>query len=267
MHSNRDHTFSHALRLSRASHHLHNLENQVREWLGQDPYYYVTVPDPQSDMTTVRVRFTIPPPAEFRLIIGDCLHNLRSALDNLVYQLAVQNTAPNPIPEDKARELAFPIVSSPMKPDEFMTKYRSRIGLLDPGAQAIIEELQPYHREDGASHPLWKLNKLSNIDKHRVPHIASLALVTYTTFPDAPTSLHHFIINAGPIEDSAIIARYAPNSSRPEADQRLNNQLRFGIAFSQESNILSGDVIIALRWLYNHVANRMVPRLEPYLSQ
>jgi hypothetical protein len=144
--------------------------------LEQAPYYYVPEPDPQSDTTTVRVRFTIPPPTEFRLIIGDCLHNLRSALDNLVYELAVQYTAPNPIPEHKARELAFPIVHRAMKPDKFKTKYRSRIGLLNPRVQAIIEELQPYHREDSVSHPLWKLNRLSNIDKHRVPHIASLAL-------------------------------------------------------------------------------------------
>jgi hypothetical protein len=41
---------------------------------------------------------------------------------------------------------------------------------MPPEAIAIIRELQPYKR--GASyrqHPLWQLNELGNIDKHRLP--------------------------------------------------------------------------------------------------
>ena len=46
-----------------------------------------------------------------------------------------------------------------------------------PAAQAIIEGLQPHHRQYGffVTHPLWLLHGLSNVDKHRALHVALLA--------------------------------------------------------------------------------------------
>ena len=130
-----DHTYKHELRLNRATYHLQTLKGRVQEWLDQDPYHYVTEPDPQGEKTIAKVLYTVPPPAEFRLMIGDCLHNLRASLDNLVYELAVQHTGRNPLPENLASGLLFPIVDRLMTPDEFRSRYKGKIGLLDPGAQ------------------------------------------------------------------------------------------------------------------------------------
>jgi hypothetical protein len=249
------------------------LEVRVREWLERDPYYYVPEFNSQGKTTLVRVRFTIPPPAEFRLIIGDCLHNLRSALDNLVYELAVQHTGMDPLPENLASGVAFPIAGAQeLSPDEFLERYQSKIGLLDPRAQATIEEWQPYHRgEKFAAHPLWKLNRLSNVDKHRVPHITSLAMTAFASFPDEDErglgDGRHTILHAGPIEDGAVIVRFITPRSEPDAENMLRGHLTFGIAFGRDSSRVGDNVLIVLRWLYHHVANRVVSSLEPFLPR
>jgi hypothetical protein len=266
MESHHENTFSHELRLNRASYHLQSLRNQVREWLEQDPYHYVTEPDLQGGKTLAKVRFSIPPPVEFRLTIGDCLHNLRASLDNMVYELAVEYTGIHPLPERVAQGLEFPIFGNrTMKPNEC----RRKIGYLDPGAQAIIKELQPYRRgEEYASDPLWKLHKLSNVDKHRVPHIALMAVSTFSDFPNAPHLPGALTINLGPFRDGAEIASYATTTGEEfSPEEQIDPLLSFGIVFDQESTVMSGDVIVALSWLHNHVTNRVVPRLEPFLPQ
>ena len=83
---------SHQLKLDRASHHLACLDAKVREWTEGKPHRYVTKIDRKSHKKFVNIRLLKPPPDEFRLIIGDCLHNLRSALDSLVYELASPTT-------------------------------------------------------------------------------------------------------------------------------------------------------------------------------
>src|SRR5579859_3666483 len=70
-------------------------------------------------------------------------------------------------------------------------------------AVSIIESLQPYHRRDAAaikSDPLWRLNKLCNIDKHR--RIPTDAVASDYSFPDFPrqfVSLIEFDNDAGVI--------------------------------------------------------------------
>ncbi|MDP9238656.1 MAG: hypothetical protein M3P30_14880 [Chloroflexota bacterium] len=106
-------------------------------------------------------------PPEFRLsvIVGEIIHDLRSALDNLACALAYQNS------QSRCESTEFPIFSDSKK---FRRKRSRLIGEIDPDAQAIIEGLQPYHRgQDFRCDPLWMLYQLSNIDKHRLFHLTT----------------------------------------------------------------------------------------------
>jgi hypothetical protein len=48
--------------------------------------------------------------------------------------------------------------------------FQKRVKGMPPDAIAIIRELQPYNRSPAyRQHPLWQLNELGNIDKHRLP--------------------------------------------------------------------------------------------------
>jgi hypothetical protein len=67
---------------------LESLETESRLWRERNPYRITHEPDPQTNKKLIRVKVLEQPPAAIRLIIGDCVHNLRSALDNLAYALA-----------------------------------------------------------------------------------------------------------------------------------------------------------------------------------
>ena len=262
--------FSHELKLRRALHHLDSLEAKVREWIRawreRRPYDYVVEIDREKDEKLVKVQLLEPPPAEFRLIIGDCLHNLRSALDNLVYELALAHLGFDYLPERRARVLEFPIFGDrEMK----VWECRNKIGCIHPDAQAVIKGLQPHNRGDEfASDPLWELHRLSNIDKHRVPHITLLAVESVVDVPSAPHlpgTLNIFLV---PFEDGAKIASYRPATGYFDPKVHMDPLFNFGIAFGQGSATPGSDCRVTLRRLHGHITNVVLPGLVvPFLSR
>lgn len=101
--------------------------------------------------------------------VGDCIHNLRSALDHLVYAIAVHESGQNPPPDENV--LAFPLAN---KPSEFK-RAKNRIRTLRIGVQKAIEQVQPYNRTtNGKPSALGVLAKLDDIDKHRLLQLVAL---------------------------------------------------------------------------------------------
>jgi hypothetical protein len=94
------------------------------------------------------------------MLIGEFAYSLRSSLDNLAWQLALLTTdAPN-------RMTAFPIESE--CPGAGNRGYNEKVANFPQAALAVVESVQPYHSWPAfKKHPLWQLNKLCNIDKHR----------------------------------------------------------------------------------------------------
>ena len=124
------------------------------------------------------------PPLRFGVILGDCLHNLRSALDHLVWQVALlDGNTPD-------RNAQYPIASKSERQFEDMAK-RQLAGLNDRH-RAMIKDTQPFHRgADAATHPLSMLANLSNTDKHQVVHTA-FNMVSY----DATATLDALVAGA-----------------------------------------------------------------------
>jgi len=221
--------------------------------------------DRESNEKLVKIRLIEPPPAEFRLIIGDCLHNLRSALDNLVYELALAHMGIDPLPERRARVLEFPIFGDRAMDER---ECRNKIGCIHPDAQAAIKQLQPYNREDEfVSDPLWVLQQLSNMDKHRVPHITLLAVSTYVDSPSTPSLPGRLNIHFGPFEDGAKIASYTPATGEFDPKVHMDPLLIFGIAFGQRSAAPGENCSLTLRWLHGHITNVVRQDLLPFLSR
>lgn len=101
-------------------------------------------------------------------MVGDAIHQLRSALDHLATQLVFDRT------KDKAlwRKSAFPIFKCQQDLDGRGSVRKMREALITVGAtnewQAFVDS-QPYqtHPATPASSDLWILSELDNIDKHR----------------------------------------------------------------------------------------------------
>jgi hypothetical protein len=93
-------------------------------------------------------------------IAGDVLQNLRSALDHVMYNLALVAN-PNAT-EATLRKVSFPICNSSV---EYKANTRKRLKrLIEPRALDFIDALKPYK---GGNYLLWKLHSTNNIDKHR----------------------------------------------------------------------------------------------------
>jgi hypothetical protein len=95
-------------------------------------------------------------PPKIALIAGNVIQNLRSALDHIAYRLAGIKAN---------KDTAFPIAKS-------KREYEGKDGLrsrrtrgMPSAAVAAIDAIKPFQ---GGNEVLWRLNKLNNIDKHRL---------------------------------------------------------------------------------------------------
>ena len=89
------------LKLDRACEHLQLLDNQTRTWIEGEPYGVIDESNPEPlphplgrgyQSRRFRVNRVSPIPPCWGPIIGDCVFNLRSALDHLALALARKHT-------------------------------------------------------------------------------------------------------------------------------------------------------------------------------
>src|SRR6266567_5452265 len=77
------------IKLDRAFDHLDAIEKITRRWVKQ----YRVTHDPEGDLGAKIVRLHAPSaPNKLGLLVGECLHNARSFLDNLAFHLAVTHS-------------------------------------------------------------------------------------------------------------------------------------------------------------------------------
>src|SRR4030042_545961 len=125
-----------------------------------------------------------PPPLDWGIYIGEIAHNLRSALNYLVYQLALLNSLNEPKTVAQDTRLQFPIFVDKGK---FATNGKKMIKLLKSEHKASIEGLQPYNSSSsphlktidlakwsGCDSPLFWLEEINNAAKHRIIQVAGV---------------------------------------------------------------------------------------------
>ncbi len=204
------------------------------------PHRTYTEPDPESDKHIVRVHLDRHPAVRWGVYIGDIVHNLRSALDHIAWQLAALEGPPPgqtefPIFADESR---FRTIDKKGDPGRRSGLYKM-VGIGDCG-KALIEWAQPYHRRSEAkSAPLWMLHELWNADKHRVlaVAIASLEASGYHYRVLTPKGkLAEFEFGPfGPLHEGAQVAwfRIAEDSVRP-VDVQIT--VTYAVTFGEATN-------------------------------
>lgn len=167
-------------KITRADEHFAVLDREMRAWLedGPDRAWWA---DPevhdQGREHIWRLRFTRPIPVDWAVLLGEAIHDLRSALDQSVYWLTV-DWGRKPLKNSQ-----FPVNSSradferrkkngAWTNDSGMHKIRG----VGPGPQAFIEALQPYPQRYRCAEciALRTVHDLWNQDKHRLVHLWGL---------------------------------------------------------------------------------------------
>lgn len=149
--------------MNRAHEHLREFVEQAAVFRHLDSYTFHASSNPDSTSHTIWMRLTGSyPRAGMALAAGDCLHNMRKALDHAVYLAAVYNQVRNP-PRGEGH-ISFPIKTAKKLGMDHLK------GLLSPEVIAIIEEFQPHLRPEPAAgfRPLEVLEQLEARDKHRL---------------------------------------------------------------------------------------------------
>jgi hypothetical protein len=187
------------------------------------------------------------------MLIGEFAYSLRSSLDNLAWQLALLTT------DTPGRNTAFPIESECPGPGN--RGFNEKVADIPPNALAVIESLQPYHSWPAfKSHPLWQLNKLCNIDKHR-----SVA-ISHINFRITALNVSGVVMNGDTFQHGVIVS--VPLAEKDELQLNVEvPSIIFGDPIDSPDG--TGDLEIdleGLRAIYDFVRQEVVPRFTGFFS-
>ncbi len=261
----------HRSKLDWAKKHLDRLEGDIHSFVQSQPHEMTVKYDAERAKYVAILHVRKAEPPDWSLMVGDIVHNVRSALDSLVYALTVKSLGRLPT-GDEVRQIQFVIVDQPA---DWNGERGRRLKHLAPTVQAEVEKLQPYHRPDPKyKHQLSVLRDLSNIDKHR--HI----LVVVQGATDAGITVTSPSIEGGAViggwrglcVDRTEIATFdfrdesgnvLPTHLHPK--MHVRGHLALDVLFGPGRPAGGGSVIGFLRDMHNHVGTKVFPVLEPFL--
>ena len=212
-----------------------------------------------------------PPSLLWGPIIGDIIHGLRSALEQVAWGLSVEHQAtlgntppPYPIPRNSRwRDISFPICRDGRHWEDVSNK---KLWAIDPSIAASLKGFQPFNTGPQAPdrEPLAVLEELWNIDKHRHLHLINATIelrkaVSIELFPGMPRVDFEVISQGplgGPFVGPAEVGRARP-VERPGVQTPRTNaphmfmypDLAVDVAFDQGAPAYGGSVLKTLRSL------------------
>lgn len=231
------------LKLKRAEKHLTELKDYTASFSDTRPYDTELRVEREPERTHYIVRAYLRDPPDYTpsIIIGDCIHDIRSALDHIVAELTE--------PVELRERSSFPIYEKNIRQPGFKAQreaFRTATEGLPDHALAFVEQVQPYHRgEDAPLDPLAILHRLSNADKHRELIVTSRALLepaTGLTSDESVSVLVQHRIGLA-FENGAEIAHF---SVAGEADPELRVHSH-------------GAMSIAIKWGPDHGVDLVLP--------
>ena len=156
------------LKIKRAEHHIREIEAEFAAYVATKPHRFSVQNNAETGQTVIRVRFISDPPKVLSLIIGDAIHNLRTALDHLTWEVVGIDGG------TQDRYLTF------RTGDDRVNFESSCKGIVTPGdwVRGLHISLEVFPGGKGTE--LYALHLLDNLDKHSV----ITPVLRATTHPD-----------------------------------------------------------------------------------
>lgn len=217
------------LKVERAYCHISELNREVEAFLGSKPYKLVAKSHENGIKLVIRVKKQIP--EKMAPIIGDAIHNLRSALDILACDLVRLNGG-------NTKNVYFPIAASA---NDLETAIKERH--VDRAAKDVVDIIRSLKPYKGGNDLLWAVHDLDITDKHKLlipmAHFAGIPNLTVAT-GDTPI-LKYSSDLIGPLkEDMTIIT--LPQAGNFQLGQEF--QATFEITFGQGQSFIENKPVI-----------------------
>lgn len=260
-----------AVKVERAQEHLASLSAEVRAYLESKPYAVSIRRDPQSRRLIYFVASVRPAPKRLSALLGDTIHNLRSALDHLAFQLVWVATGKSP-----SNHVYFPIADDRSK---YIEQRRKQLKGATPAAIAAVDGLSPYK---GGNDELWLLHKLNNVDKHRVLITAGSAFQSLNIGAHLSREMQKHL-STSPMADKFanmpaldLFLRPADRMfplkagdelfiDGPDAEPNEKLEFRFEVSFGEEGVAFGVPIVETLASLVKLVEG-IPPQFEPHLG-
>jgi len=167
---------SYKVKLSRAEKHLQDVREAVSDYVAGKPYLITEEEEPKALRRMWRITLTKPIPPDIAPAVGDCIHNLRSVLDNWVHEFSTSE-AGCPV-----RDTGFPILKDEPNWDVGPCGSRKdsgafRVRRLPEAVQTVIKAYQPF--DNSLTVPahirteLRRLHLLDIRDKHQALNVVA----------------------------------------------------------------------------------------------
>lgn len=216
------------VKIRRGDEHLHALNDDIEKWVLPDSYEPFGEYSDDRKVHMIGIRYRQHPNfARWAALTGDALTNYRSALDYIVYALAVTAAGIDPPPKESS--LAFPITSAE---HHFASAVgRNRLHGLPVDKVAEIKRAQPYNRTDAGGSVLTRLRDLNDPEKHRRLALAAFMVNHPKEIGIGPVSGPFSIeITGEPLHDGAPIARIEFPNPHPPVNVQVNLSMRVSLA-------------------------------------
>lgn len=241
------------IKINRSKEHLTHLDSAVQTFKARKPYFVTVDFDSQPGYETYRFREREPIPIAWSAILGDCVHNMRSALDHLACALVIANNC------TPTQYTAFPIGSSET---HFRTSAIGRIKGASDAAVKLVESLKPYNRGNVL---LYRLHMVDIADKHQALIPVAVANNMFGTRTDV-RNVHELHIawrdtllrKRPPLKDGDEIFSFR-RSNEPNFQDNSQFQFGFEIAFG-ESQVFDREPVIPTLYDLFHMTNGIIER-------
>lgn len=158
-------------KLARAKKHLKAIKRSISLYAATHPHVLTKTKSKKTRKLTIPKQ----PPREIRILAGEMVYQMRSALDHLVFDLIKRNPNINMIDPEWFEHCEFPLrmkLRRGQTPPLSQNKFSNVLPGISPAPFAFIESVQPYYGAGAVNNTLRFLADLSNIDKHRYLNVA-----------------------------------------------------------------------------------------------
>src|ERR1017187_644378 len=175
----------HHEKLAWSAQHLHALDLEIEDFIKRHPFTGRGEQEGNSRRFGILADDYPLLPPHWPLMVGDAIHNLRGALDHMIWALSLRSKTPPSV--DDSTKILFPICT---KEEWYIGKPKMPQGgarwkcarFIGDEALAIVDGCQPYRGVYPVhEHPLAVIAAYSNHDKHR-NLVASAALAQPVQF-------------------------------------------------------------------------------------